>query len=451
MSSVDPRRPLPIQSTLIVGGGPGGLGPLLWAAQKGCLEEWLDRGVTVVERSGRLGGTLGRYSIDSDSLGGSYLECLESASLPPALLRLRQDPLTEEMRRHREGFPPLPLVNRFMGRIGQALATMLRHRRRCALHLDTTVEALRLRRDGTVAARVRSGIRRQTLLAKAAVVAVGGRELFGEVEFAPGLRLTDCDLRHVISSCRLLTHAGLGEADELLRNADGRRIVILGGSHSAYAAAWALLELPGAQSLVDGQVAIVQRRAPRVFYPDRAAAEADDYAIAPGDICARTGRVNRMGGLRGHGRDIWRRIARRPDVAAESRVAIHQLDEFSPAALRAEVEQAALVVPCFGYRSATVPIFGPSGERLRLAADDNRVAVSPSCRLLLADGAELPNIFGVGLGTGFRPNESMGCEANFDGQANSLWLYQNDIGGLIYRGIQGLESTPERPLASAAD
>jgi hypothetical protein len=29
----------------------------------------------------------------------------------------------------------------------------------------------------------------------------------------------------------------------------------------------------------------------------------------------------------------------------------------------------------------------------------------------------------------------MGCEPNFSGQANSLWLYQNDIGGTIWRGI----------------
>lgn len=449
MSSVDPRRPTQIDSTIIVGGGPGGLGPLLWAAQRGCLEAWLDRGVALVEQSGRLGGNLGRYGINSDSLGGSYLECLESASLPPALLRLRHDPLVEEMRLHRDGFPPLPLVDRYLGRIGQAVASMFLERRGCSLHLGATVEALRLRRDGSVAASVRTGTKRKTMLARTAVVAVGGRQLFGEVEFAPGLRLADCALRQVTPSYRLLSHEGLAEADDLLRNAEGRRIVILGGSHSAYAAAWALLELPGARSLAEGQIAILQRRPPRIFYPDRAAAEADSYTIAPGDICARTGRVNRMGGLRGHGRDIWRRIARRPDVAAEPRVTTHPLHAFSAAELRAEIEQAALIVPCFGYRSATVPVFGPSGERVHLAADDNRVAVSASCRLLRADGAELPNIFGVGLGTGFRPSQDMGCEPSFDGQANSLWLYQNDIGGLIYRGIQA--ATEPFAIASAAE
>ena len=449
MSSVDPRRPVPIQSTVIAGGGPGGLGPLLWAAQKGCLEEWLDRGIALVESSGRLGGSLGGYGINSDSLGGSYLECLDATALPAALQGLRHDPVTEEMRRYRDRFPPLPLVNRYMGRIGEALAAMVSGRSGCALHLNTTVEALQLREDGTVAVRIRRGSTAETLLAHSAVVAVGGRQLGEDQELAPGLTIADCKVRHVLPSGRLLTHDGLAEADRVMRNAEGRRIVVLGGSHSAYAAAWALLELPSAASLADGQVAIVQRRPPRVFYPDRATAEADGYAVAPGDVCARTGRVNRMGGLRGHGNDIWRRIARRPDVVAEARIAIHPLQDFSAAALRAEIEQAALVVPCFGYRSATLPIFDPAGERVRLAADDNGNAVSAACRLLRADGIELPNIFGVGLGTGFRPSEAMGCEPNFDGQANSLWLYQNDIGGLIYRGIQA--ATAAIPIVRAAE
>jgi phytoene dehydrogenase-like protein len=72
-------------TSIIIGGGPGGLGPLIWAAQNGLLPDWLDRGVTVVERQGHLGGTLERFGIHSDSLGGSYLESLEAPSLPDAL------------------------------------------------------------------------------------------------------------------------------------------------------------------------------------------------------------------------------------------------------------------------------------------------------------------------------------------------------------------------------
>ena len=378
MSSVETQPSAPIYSTIIAGGGPGGLGPLLWAAQKGCLEEWLDRGIALVESSARLGGRLGGYGINSDSLGGSYLECLDAEALVPALHCLRADPVTEKMREYRDRFPPLPLVDRYMARMGEALAAMISARERCGLYLTTTVEDLHLREDGTIAAHVRQGATATTLVARSAIVAVGGRQLCGEQELTRSLTLSDCSPRHLLTSDQLLTHQGLAEAASIVRGADGRRIVILGGSHSAYAVAWALLALPDAESLVDGQLAILQRRAPRVFYPDRAAAEADCYAVAPGDICPRTGRVNRMGGLRGHGREIWRRIARRPDVLAEARVAIHPLQDYSAAALRAEIEQAALVVPCFGYRAATLPVFNPAGER---ASDWPRTTISmPSAR-----------------------------------------------------------------------
>jgi hypothetical protein len=45
------------------------------------------------------------------------------------------------------------------------------------------------------------------------------------------------------------------------------------------------------------------------------------------------------------------------------------------------------------------------------------------------------NLRDIGLGTGYRLPASMGGEPNFDGQANSLWLYQNDIGEVIDRAI----------------
>ena len=99
------------------------------------------------------------------------------------------------------------------------------------------------------------------------------------------------------------------------------------------------------------------------------------------------------------------------------------------------MDEAALVAPCLGYRSATLPIIDQAGHRLALRADANGDAVGDDCRLVLADGSVLPNVYGIGLGSGFRPSRGMGCEPNFSGQANSLWLYQNDIGGTIYSGM----------------
>jgi hypothetical protein len=424
-------------SCVIIGGGPGGLGPLLWAAQHGLLPAWLDRGVAVVDRQAFLGGTLGRFGIRSDSLGGSYLECLEAPGLPPPLQPLRDEPVAHEMAQHRDSFPPLALVDRYMRRIGVVLAGMLAER--SALHLCTEARSIRLRPNGSVEVEITGPDGREdTLHARSAVVALGGRQRWLHGELRPGLTLADCRMREVMPSDRALSTVGLKEADQLLANAGQRPILILGGSHSAYSVAGAFLELAGAERLAKGQIVILQRREPRIFYPDRKAASDDLYDVAPGDICPRTQRVNRMGGLRGFGREMWRQVARRPRTTPELRVITMDMQRLTTDELSAMIEAAALVVPCFGYRSATLPVFDEEGARLTLNAELGGVAVGEQSRLLLGDGTTLGNLFGIGLGTGYKLPTSMGGEPNFDGQANSLWLYHNDIGQVIYRAIQDL-------------
>lgn len=435
-------------ATIIVGGGPGGLGPLIAAAQAGALEDWLDRGVALVERGDRLGGSLGRFGIASDSLGGSYLECLEAPQLPAPLRRLQGHPVAREIERHRHGFPPLELVDRWMALLGRALAGMIEDHPASRLYRRTTATSARLQADGSVALEIERGGETRTLAAPAAVLALGGRQSWRERPLAPGLRLADCRLRHVLPSDRLLERDGLAEADAILARAGGRKVLILGGSHSAYAAAWALLQLPGAARLAPGQIEIVQRRPPVVFYPDARAAAADLYPVRPGDICPRTGRVHRMGGLRGFGRDMWRQIAGRPGTTAEPRVGTRALASLPPGLLQAMLEEAALVVACFGYGSITLPVHDAAGARLALAADDGLPAVGEACRLALSDGGTIDRLFGIGLGTGYRLPAAMGGEPNFDGQANSLWLYQNDIGATVHR--EALKLAGARPYARRA-
>jgi hypothetical protein len=449
MSSVESPPDDSPYASVVVGGGPGGLGPLLWAAQQGLLDGWLDRGIALVERTDRLGGTLGRYGICSDSLGGSYLECLEAEALDASFHCLRGEPTTLEMQHYRHSFPPLPLVDRYMGKVGEAMAATFARHPASTVHLHTSVQSLHLRSDGTIALFTRGpDARPRTLVGRSAIVALGGRQPWQERAPESGLRFVDSAKRRVLSSNVLLTHDGLALANDIVGAAGNRRIVILGGSHSAYAVAWALLQLPSATKLGEGQIAIVQRRPPRVFYLDRAAAAADLYHVAPGDICARTQRVNRMGGLRGHGRDMWRQITCRPGTMPEPRVTVLAEQDFTRAELQTMLDEAALVSPCLGYRSTTLPVFDADGRRLALNADKDGDAVADDCRLLLADGTKLQNVFGIGLGTGFRPTEAMGCEPNFNGQANSLWLYQNDMGALIYRAIQAMLAGPPTRVAA---
>jgi len=44
-----------MQASLILGAGPGGTGPLVWAAQNGLLNDWLASGVTIFDRRETIG------------------------------------------------------------------------------------------------------------------------------------------------------------------------------------------------------------------------------------------------------------------------------------------------------------------------------------------------------------------------------------------------------------
>jgi hypothetical protein len=128
----------------------------------------------------------------------------------------------------------------------------------------------------------------------------------------------------------------------------------------------------------------------------------------------------------------------RPGTESEDRVRMLSLIDGSidAAELRRLLNDAALIVPAFGYRAGTVPVFDASGRRLRLKADEGGPAVGRDARVQLADGRTIKNIFGIGLGADYKPWGPMGGEPSFEGQANSLWLYQNDIGGVVYEGVR---------------
>ena len=58
-------------------------------------------------------------------------------------------------------------------------------------------------------------------------------------------------------------------------------------------------------------------------------------------------------------------------------------------------------------------------------------------------GNPIPGLFGIGLAAGFVPHGKLGGEPSFSGQANGLWLWQNDVGSIIVDAVL-------QPLPSAS-
>ena len=428
--------------TLILGAGPGGTGPLIWAAQIGALRAWLDAGVTLVDGRAAIGGTLGRYIINSDSFGGSYLELLESCSARALFAPLACDPATHEIERLRRGFPSLAAVGQYFRQLGAVLTRTITASNGGEFVPHASVRSLSYRADGALTAEIVEASGGTTsVAAKTVILALGGRHDWAPhctAEILPGVRLADYPEGKIMSSDRLFTADGRQRAAAIIRAAPAPRVAIIGGSHSGFSAAWVMTTLMPEVAFGAGDICILMRREPPVFYENREAAEADDYRVSSADICPRTLRVHRLGGLRGDGRELWRRLTRRRDTAPEERVVMIPLCKagLSPIALRRYLNDAALIVTAFGYRARTVPTYDARGRQIVLNADRGGRAVGPDGRVLDAGGRPLDNLFGLGLGTGYRPLASMGGEASFTGQLNSLWLYQNDIGRVVYEGVQ---------------
>jgi hypothetical protein len=419
--------------TVILGAGPAGTGPLVWAAGAGVLGAWLERRIAIIDQRRAMGGTIGNYALNADTLGGTFLECLDGA----AFGMLRDDPSARALEGYRDGLPPLPLVGRFFERLGAVLAAEIARHPRSRFLPQTHVLALRIARDGSVVVDLADPYgRRYALCAASAVLALGGRPSVGwqDIELQPGIALKRWQDKILLSD-RLLARGGATVAEARLAALRGSpQVIILGGSHSAFSVAWTLLERIPAVRFACGGIQILYRTLPPVFYPSRAAATADGYRFTESDVCPATGRVHRLGGLRGDGREIFRRVQGLGGSPSEERVRLRAIVAMRPDELREVLDRADLIVPAFGYRLATVPVYAQNGQRIELARSGP--SVDANARLRTEEGGTLPNVFGIGLGSGFRPWGALAGEPAFRGQQNSAWLYQHGLGALIYDGVR---------------
>jgi hypothetical protein len=425
--------------TVILGGGPAGTGSLVWAARHGRLGEWLDRGVALVERTDQLGGSLGHYPLNADSRGTSFLECLDGPGCDAVLADVKTDLVTRELERFREAQPMLRLVDLFERRVGAAILREFACHPNSRAFISTTALGIEQKPDGSVAVAIATAFgQRAVIRAGSAVIALGGQpnKSWADFELAPGICLAQWQSK-IFSSHRLLSDGGAEEVSRRIARAKGRpQVAIVGGAHSAFSAAWMLLEhIPGLD-LGPQSVKILHRTEPRPTYTSRDAALADAYEFSEADVCQATGRVHRLGGLQGDGREVWRRMNGKPGTDRDERAVALPIGGLARADLIGLLDDADVIVPALGYRLATPPIFDADRRPVQLATSGP--AVRSDSRLLAADGTAIRGVFGVGLGSGFVPWGGMSGEASFGGQQNSLWLYQNGLGEMIYTNTRQL-------------
>ncbi|WP_284946488.1 FAD-dependent oxidoreductase [Acidisoma cladoniae] len=425
---------------LIVGGGPGGIAPLLAAHRMGQLEDLLKKGVCVVEKTTVLGaGSIGGYAINSDSSGRTFTDCLQSEK-PTDITRLAHHPLTQRLSAAGDGTVTLHDAGRFLGLVGETLATMIaREPASAVMTSHTALKAARIDQGWNVEVRDEATGVRRVLRTRHLVLATGADQPIGRLsgETIGHRSLTELCGDRLIQSGDVLTTGGLARVADLLGGRAAPKVAIVGGSTSAAAVAHALLHRLPTVTFGNAGITLLHRRDLRIFYPDRESALHDHYdEWTEEDVCPVSGRVFRLAGFRLDSRELImqaRGIGGRPP---EARLHLHRLTSDDTQAHRI-INEADVVVAALGYRPRVLPLVACDGTPIDLlvSTGPQQPLVDRQCRVLDADGRPIASLFGIGLAAGFVPSGALGGERSFRGQANGLWLWQHDVGSLIVKAV----------------
>jgi hypothetical protein len=426
----------------------------VYAAQKGLLDALLDSGLAIVDRQCQMGsGTIGQYVIQSDTAGGTLLECLEPAPAKKVFVRTAQSRAKQMVEQQRNTSVPLQLIGEFMAELGGDLQRYIEAHPVSRFFPRTTATAVKLLPDGRLKVHVQvrgevgaphaTTIDEGDIVTEKLVLSVGGKQNHARTltsPILPGL-MAGQYADKVMFTDLAQQPAGVQEIERRLRN--GKKVVIIGASHSAFSTAWTLLNKTNV-AFGEGDITLLHRDKLKLFYMSKEAAWQDGYTdFNDDDLCPVTKRVYRLGGLRLESRALLMRIWGMLPGEAERRVKVMKIEAERAAEIRALLDEADLVIPAFGYEPNVMPIHDADGNAIHLMCQqENARMVDTDCRVLDIAGQPLPNVYAIGFVTGYKLTGPLGGEPSYKGQNNGLWLYQNGVGEIIVKHLLTTESVP---------
>lgn len=422
-----------IYDTVIIGGGPAGTGLLLKALKDGSGNTFLSGHIALVERSSRLiKGNITGYQVNSDTFSDVFLECLEGCT--GNFINLNElHSETDEIKTYQGRSIPLQKLDPYFNRLGELLKESLTAAKKCEFFMNTVVSKITRKQNGTYEVFMTGET--ASLIARQIIIATGGTPKTinsKESVFVNGI--SPGQYKQKIIHSDTLLRSGLPKSMEtaLIQKP---KVVILGGSHSAFSTAHFLLQQAGLYSFDSSDIKIWCKTLPKIYFNNREDAELCGYSdFTDEDICPVTKKLYRLAGLRMDGRALYMQMLGLGHTKKETRV---QLNLFANKEneLKEDLDNATLIISALGYRLNIVPIFDEEGKEIRLKGEETGHWVNDNCELLDENGSLVPNIFASGLATGFIPNGDLGGEPSFQGQTNGIWYYQNAIAGRIMRNL----------------
>ena len=384
---------------VVIGNGPAAIGIFVAAARAGRLQELLNRGVAVIGNTPTIGsGKLGAYKIRSNSPGGDFLEPFE-ASIDRCFEETLAGENAQSLQRNASDILPLEAIGRFIDSIGRRVQELLEQHPACAYFVEEA-GAIQTQLDDSI----RVITNQHIFSAQSVVLATGGRP---RAKSDNGTIPADTYLQNPDTLNHLLEH--------------GTEVRVIGSSHSAFSVAHTLLKHAD-ESHTDIRVHIQHRSPIRLFYDLQKETPPDWYKYSAEDVCPETNRLHRFGGLRGDARELYLRV----HTGKEKRVILEGND--------VEGDFAGTTIDATGYETNLIPVIDSNGKPIALnTGEDSQVNVGALGRLKALNEEPIPNLYGIGLGYGIRPN-GIG-ESRFNGRLDGVNVYWGPVGAAMIQSI----------------
>jgi lysine/ornithine N-monooxygenase len=307
-----------------------------------------------------------------------------------------------------------------------------------------------------------------TLKARAVVFATGGKQTVKSNLYTEALKLLTEE--NVFMSDWVLQKDGYIKLYENIVKNNKKRIVIIGGSHSAFSCAWIILNCPssynniklgedlihrtcnrcedckcfgtitdrnwyiGKQSIadqVDVNIKILYRDHIRVFYSTEQDAINDGYTCYnKREALNKQGRVYPFIGIRGDAKELYKKITR----GEEKRIQLTKTfdDQFD------YIKEADIIIWACGYNTNSIPIKDFRGHNIDLSLDDsNMIEVDKQLRIINSKRVPIPNLYGIGQGYSTKAPEIINGKK---ARADSIHLYNSHISAKLYKSLENLIS-----------
>jgi len=416
----------------VCGAGPAGIGFLLVAYKKNKLNQMIEDGLVIIDKSNRLGGgNLGIYNMTANTTASTFLEVVTNSDHDNIFEEvIRTSATFKEMDSKNEQPVALKLVSKFLEEISLVLLKYIEDKGGVILKQEEIVSCQKL--DNSYSLETCNTTSKQTTIVTTTKIIMN----FGAtqnrstsisiLENSDYLEGYSQDKNKVLTTNNIIASPADSEVD-IQEN-----MSIVGASHSAFSA----IEIISKSNKCKN-INLIYYPPIRIQYPSESAAIEDGYQFDKiADVCPITRSVNRYGGLRFAARDIALEILKTGKIPnSEINISLIEINGNNISLIQSNFDESDRIVTCFGYE-ANLPIFlDEKGAEFKVKMRGLGVFVDSNGSIFMETGEKLDNIYAFGIGSGLSISEDIGGEKSFQGRVDGVWLYQNDIGEKIFDNI----------------